>query len=99
MFRLVLVFSVSIALLEGCGRPRERPLFQLLDPAHTGVTFANTDNDGLPDLFFTGNMVSSRLYLNKGNMRFEDITASAGVKTNGWSTGAALVDINDDVSG
>ena len=122
MLRLFLVFSVSITLLEGCSRPRERPLFQRLGPGHTGVTFANTittddsvnmqseifiyngagvavgdiDNDGLPDLFFTGNMVSSRLYLNKGNMRFEDITASAGVKTNGWSTGAALVDINDD---
>src|SRR5882762_9363392 len=122
MLRLVLVFSVSITLLEGCSRPRERPLFQRLGPAHTGVTFANTittddtlnaqtdayvyngagvavgdiDNDGLPDIFFAGNMVSSRLYLNQGSMRFEDITQSAGVTTHGWATGVTMVDINGD---
>ncbi len=61
-----------------------------------GVAVGDIDNDGLPDLFFTGNMVSSRLYVNKGNMRFEDITESAGVKTNRWATGATMVDINDD---
>src|SRR6184192_3079877 len=61
-----------------------------------GVAVGDIDNDGLPDLFFTGNMVSSRLYLNKGNMRIEDITASAGVNTNRWATGATMVDINND---
>src|SRR5437588_4268280 len=61
-----------------------------------GVAVGDIDNDGLPDIFFAGNMVSSRLYLNKGNMRFEDITQSAGVKTSTWATGATLVDINDD---
>ena len=61
-----------------------------------GVAVGDIDNDGLPDLFFSGNMVSSRLYLNKGNMRFEDITESAGVQTSRWATGATLVDINDD---
>src|SRR5437870_6139599 len=41
-------------------------------------------------------MVSSRLYLNKGNMRFEDITQAAGVGTKRWATGATMVDINND---
>ena len=61
-----------------------------------GVAVGDIDNDGLPDLFFAGNMVSSRLYLNKGDMRFEDITQPAGVTTKRWGTGATMVDINDD---
>jgi len=61
-----------------------------------GVAVGDIDNDGLPDLFFSGNMVSSRLYRNKGNMQFEDITERAGVHTNRWCTGATMVDINDD---
>src|SRR5438105_10959191 len=61
-----------------------------------GVAVGDIDNDGLPDIFFAGNQVSSRLYLNTGNMRFEDITKSAGVETHGWATGVAVVDINHD---
>src|SRR5437870_6373106 len=61
-----------------------------------GVAVGDIDNDGLPDIFFAGNMVSSRLYLNKGNMRFQDITQSAGVMTNRWATGVTMVDINND---
>ena len=61
-----------------------------------GVALFDYDNDGLPDIFFAGNMVSSRLYRNKGKMQFEDITAGAGVGTNRWATGVSMVDINDD---
>ena len=61
-----------------------------------GVAVGDIDNDGLPDIFFAGNMVSSRLYLNKGNMRFEDITQPAGVTTKRWVTGVTMVDINGD---
>ncbi len=61
-----------------------------------GVAIGDIDNDGLPDIFLTGNMVSSRLYLNNGDMRFEDITASAGVMTDRWASGASMVDVNGD---
>lgn len=62
-----------------------------------GVGIGDINNDGLPDLFFTGNEVPNRLYLNQGNLRFKDITESAGVAGNGrWNNGVTLVDINGD---
>jgi hypothetical protein len=119
----VVVVVVILGLIS-CGRGEEKgsPLFTLLTPRETGITFANTitttdslnavtdpyvyngagvgvgdlDNDGLPDIFLAGNMVSSRLYRNTGNLRFEDITQSAGVGTSCWATGVTMVDINND---
>ena len=61
-----------------------------------GVAVGDVDNDGLPDVFFAGNMVSSRLYRNRGRMRFDDVTAKAHVGTKNWATGVAMADVNDD---
>lgn len=61
-----------------------------------GVAAGDINNDGLPDLYFTGNTVTSRLYLNLGNARFRDITDSANVRTNRWATGVLMADINQD---
>ena len=101
-----------------------RRIFTDLDPATTGIDFANTltendtlnyftytymymgggvaagdfDGDGRTDLFFTGNMVPNRLYLNRGGLRFTDATGAAGLAggADRWYTGVTTVDINDD---
>jgi hypothetical protein len=115
---------VALALI-GCERASttsERPLFELLAPSATGVSFANklpetgfnivtylyyyngggvavgdVDGDGLPDLYFTSNIGPNRLYRNKGNYQFEDITDKAGVADpDGWKTGVTMADVNGD---
>ena len=62
-----------------------------------GVGVGDFNNDGLQDLYFTGNNVSNRLYLNRGNFRFEDVTDYSGTDARDiWTSGVSVVDINND---
>ncbi len=62
-----------------------------------GAAIGDFNKDGLQDVFFSGNQVSNRLYINKGGFKFEDVTETARLSGSGkWKTGVALVDINND---
>lgn len=63
----------------------------------SGVAIADINNDGLQDIYFGGNQVADQLYLNKGNLVFEEIANAAGIENKGsWTTGVTMVDINGD---
>lgn len=61
-----------------------------------GIGVGDFNNDGLQDVYFTGNQVSSKLYINQGKLTFQDITQQAQVETHQWVTGVSIVDINAD---
>ncbi len=61
-----------------------------------GVAVGDLNNDGLPDIVFTSNMEQPKIYLNKGNFNFEDVTKKSKVRADGWKTGVTLADVNAD---
>ena len=80
---------------------KETEVFNVLEYGYFynggGVAIGDINNDGLPDIYFTGNMVRSHLYLNKGNWEFEEIAESAGVAAAGmWNTGVTMADVDGD---
>src|SRR5215213_9801866 len=61
-----------------------------------GVAIGDINNDGLPDIYFISNAGSNKLYLNKGNMKFEDITTPTVRGKGNWKTGVTMADVNGD---
>jgi hypothetical protein len=80
---------------------KESETFNILDYGYlyngAGVAIGDINNDGLPDIYFASNLTDNKLYLNKGNFRFKDITDKAGVAASDyWNTGVNMADINGD---
>jgi hypothetical protein len=127
LLALVIMMLVAVACKNGTGeneQPAGPPLFTLLPPEKTNISFNNTltetpyanimsypyfyngggvaigdfNRDGWQDVYFSGNQVPNKLYLNKGRMKFEDVSVAAGVQgaPNSWKTGATVADVNGD---
>jgi hypothetical protein len=98
MFEMLSPKSTGVAFVNELP---EKPDFNILNYLYYynggGVAAGDIDGDGLPDLYFTSNLGPNRLYRNKGNYQFEDITDRAGVAMpNGWKTGVTMADVDGD---
>ncbi len=87
--------------LDFANQLKATPAFNMLKYMYfyngAGLGAGDFNNDGLVDLFFASNQSQNKIYLNKGGLRFEDITGAAGIPDDGgWSTGVAVADVNDD---
>ncbi len=98
LFTLLPADSTGIAFVNQVENQKDFNIFKYRNFYNGGgVAIGDINNDGLADIFLTGNMVANRLYLNKGNFRFEDISEKAGVLGNKpWSTGVTMADVNAD---
>ena len=98
LFKKLSIDSTNIDFINSI---KESDTFNILTNEYIfnggGVAVADFDNNDLPDLFFTGNQVSNRLYLNQGNLKFRDVTSEANlINPERWSTGIAVGDVNAD---
>ncbi len=87
--------------LNFINRLKPTPKFNLFSYMYyyngAGVGAGDFNNDGLVDLFFTANQGENKLFLNKGSLKFEDVTVAAAIpQDKGWSTGVSVIDINND---
>ncbi|MEM7108801.1 MAG: FG-GAP-like repeat-containing protein, partial [Bacteroidota bacterium] len=100
-FKLFKIISPDASGVKFVNTIKESPTLNYFTYKHmyigAGVAAGDFNNDGLPDIYFTGNLSPNKLYINQGNFKFKDITASAGVAGNtGFYMGVTLVDINQD---
>ena len=98
---LFTLLSPSSTRVDFNNRLTENEQFNIIEYLYfnngAGVAAGDINNDGLADLYFTSNQGPDKLYLNKGNLRFEDITDAAGIGSNdGWKTGVTMADVNGD---
>lgn len=99
--RLFTVVDPAVSQLDFSNNLTETSALNILDYLYFynggGVGIADINNDSLPDIYFTANQRKNKLFLNKGDLQFEDITAAAGVEgSSDWNTGVSMADVNGD---